>query len=279
MAHKKHRKTSRHSSPVEFKPLNFVPLQSLLILLLMGLLVALCWYPVRFGLADVFAYQARFQWQKWSQDPAQFTLENWLKARNDLRRAIWLDGKNPDHFEFMGRLYELKGGQGVRADEVADPFLSESVRYFEHALRLRPSSAMTWANLALSYYQLDQLGRPFIHALERAVFLGPWEPGVLDVVTDVGLGAWDQLTLPEQILVQENIKRQAQNRIGQLWLAAQVHAREELICTMSELNSALQNYCPATFMNKNQTIKETNENKPKFEALPPIELQFKGIID
>lgn len=245
------------------------------------LLFAVSWIPIRWGVADIYAYQARYQWQKWKQGEANatLTLPYWLAARDYLRRAIRLDPSNPELLEMMGILYEEKGRRSPGLERDRNPFLVESIRYFEQSLKLRPGSAMTWANLALVHYQSGQHEGPFRHALHRAVSLGPWEPGVLDIVSDVGLGAWPKLRPESKKLVTENIKRQAMSREQQLWLSVQAHQQTDLVCGVMSIKPLLEKYCPSGFSHKNEEIKDEKETSNEQEALPPIELEFKGVME
>ncbi len=281
MARRKRSRSSKRRSKSRVQPfrkINISVPKPLVAVTSIIVLLMFCWIPIRWGLADVYAYQARYQWQKWQQD-AHAELALWLAARDHLRRAIRLNPKNAEYLESMGRLYEEKGRHSSALDGESNPFLVESVNYFEQSLKLRPGSAMTWANLALAHYQLNQLGGPFRHALHRAVSLGSWEPGVLDIVSDVGLGAWSSVAPETQQLVTENIKRQARHRAPQLWNSAQVHDQIDLVCGTLSVQILLEHYCPSRFSERNEEVKEEIETQREQEALPPIELEFQGIME
>jgi hypothetical protein len=69
----------------------------------------------------------------------------------------------------------------------------EAGRELSLALRLRPVSALSWANYAGQRYEVGDTGRIFEAALVRAVELGPNEPEVQRAVAYYGLPVLDQV--------------------------------------------------------------------------------------
>ncbi len=146
------------------------------------------------GVADASYVSARHaiaQWTRARQSPGPL---QWRGARDALVSARNLEPDNPLFVEELGRLYELRT-RGLDAKlPVVRAFLSRALEEFRRAAHMRPASPITWANIALVKVRLGALDAEFYAAAQRAARLGPWEPGVQRVLSEIGVNAWSALS-------------------------------------------------------------------------------------
>jgi hypothetical protein len=108
--------------------------------------------------------------------------EEWLQVRNDLLEARRLVRDDPTVLESLGVLHARRG----QSPEI----LAYSRDYFLAALVLRPTSPYAWANFANTKYRMGQTDVTFERSLDNAIRLGPWEPAVHRLGTDLGLAVY-----------------------------------------------------------------------------------------
>lgn len=139
------------------------------------------------GRAKALILEAAQEMRTWSGPPDQGT---WDSTRERLEAAGHIYDGDPTQRELLGLLGSLRLD---RRDLMAG---GES--HLIAALKTRPTSAHTWAHLAEVRYRLGQPGAALELPLNRAVDLGPSEPGVQRLVADYGLAIWTEVTPPTQ---------------------------------------------------------------------------------
>ncbi len=159
-----------------------------IVVALMGLHLWLIYIAASWGLADLFAKQARYDMQQW-EDQA-LTTDSWKSIHATLTWAQSFEPDHPDLLESTGHAYYLLYRSGVMTAAEQLMALQQALDYYLKAAKQRPVSAYTWANIAILKSRLGQYDAQFLAALESAAVLGPWEPFVQRAVADVGLAAW-----------------------------------------------------------------------------------------
>ena len=119
----------------------------------------------------------------WRSSPP--SLDAWLRVRNALLEAERLAPGNPAVFESLGVLHARRSS--------SREFLIYARDYFALSLQMRPTSPYTWANLAEAKYLLGETGPAFEQVLVNAARLGPWEPEVQRLITDLGLAVYSEV--------------------------------------------------------------------------------------
>lgn len=172
----------------------------------------------RIGAADLLSGYARNELSAWSISaarPEPSAVDNVSRAL-DVARMI--APGNPDHLEDMARLALVRSGMSGISEPERSKRLRDGLLLIRQAIALRPVSSYSWTTLLLLKRELAEYDPEFRHGLERAVTLGPWEPGVQSIVADVGSSAWAALPKVEQEMVRKNfvrgMKRQARTMIA-----------------------------------------------------------------
>lgn len=137
------------------------------------------------GFANISARDAAREIETWASlagGPLPATAES---VRQDLMEAR--KARPQDAFSF-----ELLGVVAAR-DRAHPERLPGAIDDFKQALRLRPVSPYTWANLVHAYYEAGETGPEFERALRRAQELGPWEPEVQATLVHYGLAVREEI--------------------------------------------------------------------------------------
>ncbi len=183
--------------------------------------IALAVAALRLGAADLTAFAPRRALERSATQPPVRDDERWASARAQLERAASLDADNPDLREALGRWHDA---ESLRLHSDAE--LREALTDFRRALALRPSSAYTWANVALLKLRLAEFDDEFGDAAARAARLGPWEPEVQLILANVAFGAFDKLRAQERPAVLRTVanglQRQGEAIFDLAWRAGRI---------------------------------------------------------
>lgn len=105
--------------------------------------------------------------------------------RDDLARAAALVPDDPFVREALALVITRNSNEPSE--------LEEAQRHLVAAIEARPGSPYTWANLAVMKYRLGDTGPAFEKTLVNAASLGPYEPEVQQIVSDLGLAVYDEV--------------------------------------------------------------------------------------
>jgi hypothetical protein len=150
------------------------------------------YHAVRMGVADVIAYQAKFQLKSWDKEARLPTAE---EAEYALAKAssalVW----QPDNAELLELKAHVLTYQALlyRGDEAFLRLSAEAIMLYQQATLLRPKWPYAWANLALLKAYQGEFDPVYNEAVAKAVAFGPWEPGVHKTLARAGLLGWSQL--------------------------------------------------------------------------------------
>lgn len=168
--------------------------------------------------------------------------EEWTRVMKYLTDSLRYSPRNPWTLEEMGAL------QLRRMRELTDSRLhmvaarSANVNY-HMALIERPTSAVAWANLALTKFYLGEQDDELFAALRHADELGPWEPEVQQLVLFVSLAAWDKLGTAQRAAVVRTLERAAQRDAGKAASIVESFNRLDLLCDIKNDKLKVEERC------------------------------------
>jgi tetratricopeptide (TPR) repeat protein len=197
--------------------------------------IALAIAALRQGAADLAAFAPRRALDRTATQPPVSDDARWVRLRTQLERAVSLDAGNPDLQEALGRWHET---QALRTR--ADAELREALAHFRRALALRPSSAYTWASVALLKLRLAEFDDEFSSAAVRAARLGPWEPEVQLALASVAFGAFEQLHARERPRVLRTVANGLQRQGEAIFDIALRSGRSDLFCKLPGVGASRQ---------------------------------------
>ena len=155
-------------------------------------------------LARVSATAWMRSWEKAGriEEPGQ-----WDAAYRRLRLARRLHPLDADVSADLGRLMEWQSWERIADPRQSSTARERAARYYEQALGERPGWGYAWAHYAENRLLSGKQDALFLSALDNALTLAPWEPGVQRKIAWMGMATWS--TLPEimRARVQESIHR------------------------------------------------------------------------
>lgn len=205
-------------------------LRSLLAALSLAVLAALCALALPRGLADLLSVEARVIVRSWEAQHRQPSNEEWTHALALLREARELDPRQPNFLEGIVQLYELRALQLQPGDALAQGYLRQALEFQREAVRRRPGSPYSWANIALLKGRLPEPDREFEAALRNSAQLGPWEPWVQIALAESGFQHWDALAPDTRAAMRANMTRALRWQDKQMFELARRTRRLDVLC-------------------------------------------------
>ena len=207
--------------------------KSLITLLLIALL-GLMFVSARWGLADIYAYQALKQLEQWQKQKPE-NIEDISSAMNWITKARKLDSENPDLMSYQAQLFEWQARLSQETDASRE-HLESAAELYRSALARRPTWPFDWVALADIKAQLQQFDAEFSKALERSHTLGPWEYPIQIRLVNTGFKHWSDLTSPEQKLIHQTFDRALHgNRFKRFIQLGKHYDQLELFCARSNM--------------------------------------------
>lgn len=174
---------------------------------LTGTLVALAvlwvgWQAGRTFLADVGSARARNEVQQWAAHTLTPDAQAMASAQTDLEDALRWTPDNPALHEQLGDLLTAQAQasftqQQPDAAQRVPALLRQAREAYLKAAGLRPAWPIVWSSLATVHYGLGDRSA-YMAAWQRALRLGPNEPGVQSALLDLTLLDWTQATSAQQ---------------------------------------------------------------------------------
>lgn len=158
------------------------------------------------GVADLAAASAGVWMRDWEKRGYVGDAEQWDRAFARVSLARRLNSLDADHSANLGRLMEWQSWSSATSSGYTT-YRNRAAKLYAEAIGLRPTWGYAWAHYAENQFLLGSPGEEFLVALEKAMVLGPWEPGVQRKVAWIGMAAWHDLPSRTRILFEENIRR------------------------------------------------------------------------
>ncbi len=218
--------------------------------LVTGFMVFLLWLifiAASWGMADLFARQVRYEMGQWQTKSEPLKVETWKSTQARINWTRVLESANPEFLEDMASAYFFLYSYGTITPAEKVMALRYSLDYYVKAVKQYPSSASTWANIALVKFYLREYDTQFLVALENATSLGPWEPFVQQAVAEVGLAAWfffpKQGRKKGQSIVLANIERGMQRQAKLMTALIKKYHREKVMCVYGMQKAVFSVFC------------------------------------
>jgi len=212
-------------------------------LLLIALLCALSFLAARQALSDFYTHTAALDIESWSRPGFRRDADALPKVIERLGRALAIAPANAWALEFMGAM-QFETIRSATDPQAAVAAARASRDSFRKALRQRPTASQTWGNLAWAKQSLDEIDGEFFTALEQSARYGPWEPPVLLMGLQTGLGAWDRASPTQRELILEMRDRAVQRNVALVYRIARDYNRPDLACDPKTPKSAEGRPCP-----------------------------------
>jgi hypothetical protein len=215
---------------------------SFMVFLLWLIFMAATW-----GIADLFAKQVRYETGQWQKKQESLKVETWKLTQAKINWTWALEPAHPDFLEDMAgaNFFLYRYGTITPAEKVMA--VQQSLDYYLKAVKQQPSSALTWADIALMKSYLREYDAQFLMALENATSLGPWEPFVQQAVTEVGLAAWYRFPKLErekgQSIVLANIERGMLRQTKLMTTLIKKYQREKVMCMHGMQKAVFSVFC------------------------------------
>lgn len=170
----------------------------------------------RFGAAELFSMSANRGLDE-LQSAGNLSSGAQVEAvASQFEIARFLADSVPSHHEDIARLSEWRAKFPDASPVEKRMQLLAGLTEIRTVIRLEPVSPYSWASLLMFKRELGEFDAEFRHALHRAVELGPWEPGVITILADVGLSAWPEMPVAEQALIQQVFVRGMEHQSDQM---------------------------------------------------------------
>ncbi|MEC4747778.1 hypothetical protein [Methylomicrobium sp. Wu6] len=173
-------------------------------------LIMLANTAIRWSLADVYATQLSHHLDTVDRNLSNKNAEQWRLARQHLDRTLELRPAYARYFELAENFYQkldtLEFGGNPLIQELAwNDNEAKALDYARRGLYLMPSWPYLWKRLAISKLALKQFDDELAGAIERALYLGPWERSVQYGVAIAGLNYWPILQDAERLHVSQAV--------------------------------------------------------------------------
>jgi hypothetical protein len=211
--------------------------------LLIAVLCALSFLAARQTLSDFYTHTAALEIETWSRPGFRRDADVLSQVVERLGRALALAPDSAWALEFMGAM-QFETVRRATDPQAAVAAARESRDSYRRALRQRPTASQTWVNLALVKQSLGEIDDEFFTALEQSARYGPWEPPVLLLGLQTGLGAWDQANPVRRELILGMRDRAVQRDIASVNRIARDYTRPDLACDPKAPKSADGKPCP-----------------------------------
>lgn len=219
-------------------------MRKLLTSVLMVLLLGLIYIAASLGIADVFINLAHYDMQQWKKEKK---IEDWNKTHSLLKKALFLTPNNPTYLDYMARAYYLLARLGKIDKAEKEQNLEKALEIFKQSVKIRPTWAYTWANIALIKFLLQQYDELFLTAIEKANIFGPGEPFAQRIIIIVGLGAWYHIPASKQqrtrSIILATIEHGLSIQAKRIIPIIKNHPRKNIVCFLRGHKPALENFC------------------------------------
>jgi len=159
------------------------------------------------GTADLANNTASVWMRGWEKQGYVNDTKKWNLAHGRLSLAHRLNPLNADYSANLGRLMDWQSLQYSPVSAEHNNYRVRASQYYRESVGKRPSWGYAWAHYAESLLLLGNRGVEFLQALEKAIVLAPWEPGVQRKVVWIGLATWADLPEHLRAMVKESVHR------------------------------------------------------------------------
>lgn len=215
----------------------------ILALILIALLVAIAIQAARLGIAEVSLWAARVEIGHWrSHRAGQAEL---ARAGRFVKESLRFAPRHPSALEAMAGL-QLRQMRYADEARIAVGQAKSAYAHYRLALAESPTAALDWARLALTKLYLAEEDEELLSALRWSVKLGPRNPGVPELVSQVGLAVWPRLDVDLRRDIVRALRVSASRDASATYAMARSYGRLDLVCDISSLRVLAKKRCAAS---------------------------------
>jgi len=194
------------------------------------------------GLADVNVQSARRSLVLWESDVNALNNKEWTIAYDDVSKAVSQDPLNPELLTLMANVQEWKIYLD-KDDEENNYYLGLALKNYRKAAELRPAWPYSWSQISLVKYRMGEIDQELQQAIENATKTGPWEPGVQQIIAEVGLGVWQELDFAMREIIVRNIDRGITMQPILMLNILKKYGQLKMVCYQKKKDSVIRKFC------------------------------------
>ena len=194
------------------------------------------------GLADVNVQSARRSLVLWESDVNALNNKEWTIAYDSVSKAVSQDPLNPELLTLMANVQEWKIYLD-KDDEENNHYLGLALKNYRKAAELRPAWPYTWSQRSLVKYRMGEIDQELQLAIENATKTGPWEPGVQQIIAEVGLSVWQELDFAMRKIIVRNIDRGISMQPILMLNILKKYGQLKMVCYQKEKDPVIKKFC------------------------------------
>jgi len=194
------------------------------------------------GLADINVQSARRSLVLWESDVSTLNNTEWTIAYDSVSKAVSQDPLNPELLTLMANVQEWKIYLD-KDDEENNHYLSLALKNYRKAAELRPAWPYAWSQISLVKYRMGEIDQELQQAIENATNTGPWEPGVQQIIAEVGLGIWQELDFAMKKIIVRNIDRGITMQPILMLNILKKYGQLKMVCYQKKKDPAITKFC------------------------------------
>jgi len=207
-------------------------------LILIGLIIT----TGSWGLADINVKSTQRSLLLWENDVNTLNKAEWTIAYDRVSKAIGQNPLNPELLTLMANVQEWKIYLDS-GDVENSHYLTLALKNYRKAAELRPSWPYTWSHISLVKYRMGEIDQEFQQAIEIATKSGPWEPGVQQIIAEVGLSAWQELDIGMREKIARNINRGITMQPILMLNILKKHGHLKMVCYQKKNDPVIKKFC------------------------------------
>ena len=194
------------------------------------------------GLADVNVQSARRSLVLWESDVNALNNKEWTIAYDSVSKAVSQDPLNPELLTLMANVQEWKIYLD-KDDEENNYYLGLALKNYRKAAELRPAWPYSWSQISLVKYRMGEIDQELQQAIENATKTGPWEPGVQQIIAEVGLGVWEELDFAMREIIVRNIDRGITMQPILMLNILKKYGQLKMVCYQKKKDPVITEFC------------------------------------
>jgi len=198
------------------------------------------------GLADVNVQSARRSLVLWESDVNALNNKEWTIAYDDVSKAVSQDPLNPELLTLMAKVQEWKVYLDY-GDVKNNHYLISALKNYRKAAELRPAWPYSWSQISLVKYRMGEIDQELQQAIENATKTGPWEPGVQQIIAEVGLSVWEELDFAMREIIVRNIHRGITMQPILMLNILKKYGQLKMVCYEKNKQATVAQYCEKNF--------------------------------
>jgi tetratricopeptide (TPR) repeat protein len=140
----------------------------------------------RLFLSDIYSLSAKNFITVYGTN-GQYSLKQWLEARDQLDHALNVSPDDPNLLFSMGQLNAIRGNMSKKNKLISKAYYEEAALFYEKSLKIRPRDALTWINLTITLDAINADPTRFNYALQQSQELNKNEKFSAEVVSRIAM--------------------------------------------------------------------------------------------